>query len=73
MLARPGAAQAVWIPRASLLAALAERAAHDGADLRFGVSVGGLRAADDGAVDIACGATTLRTPLVVGADGRGRE
>ena len=34
VLARPGAAQAVWIPRASLLAALAERAADDGADLR---------------------------------------
>ena len=69
VLARPGAAQAVWIPRASLLAALAERASDDGADLRFGVSVDNLCAADDGAVDIACGATTLRTPLVVGADG----
>ena len=47
--------------RASLLAALAERALD--ADLRFGVSVGGL-AAGDGAVDIACGATTLGRHVV---------
>lgn len=69
VLARPGAEKAVWIPRASLLATLAERAADEGADLRFGVSVEGLAAAENGAVDIDCGGTVLRTPVVVGAEG----
>ena len=70
ILSRPSTAKAIWIPRASFLAALAAAAEDAGAELRHGAAVAGARAAADGRVEVAlAGGDVLRAPLVVGADG----
>jgi len=68
LLARPAAAGAIWIPRASLLATLADCARDRGVSLRYGAALEGLER-EGGAVVASAGGAAYRTRLLVGADG----